>query len=167
MHIYISLGIIKCVTLTTLYVNSMWWPSSTSIAAVLHETVFLILSSLSAFSYVMATICGPGFLPLKWKPAVCIVYRCHSTIFISQTHIYYSRAICSTFTMCNILKIFLRKQNPNNIFSFVMCVTGSKLQDRITVENADDVSWKWIITAHIWTVWVLNKSIMITVWNEW
>lgn len=65
-----KLGIITCVTLTTLYVNSMWWPSSTSIAAVLHETLFLILSSLSAFSYVMATMCGPGFLPIEWKPAV-------------------------------------------------------------------------------------------------
>lgn len=66
------LGIIKCITLTTLYVNSMWWPSSTSIAAVLHETVFLIFSSLSAFSYMMSIMCGPGFLPLDWKPAVCI-----------------------------------------------------------------------------------------------
>lgn len=82
-------GIIACVTLTTLYVNSMWWPSSTSITAVLHETLFLILSSISAYSYVMATVCGPGFLPLEWKPAVCMTARVLRTYF-SNIHIPYT-----------------------------------------------------------------------------
>lgn len=65
-----SPGIIKCVTLTTLYMNSMWWPPNRSIGGQINQSIFLILSALSAFNYVMATLCGPGFLPLKWQPTV-------------------------------------------------------------------------------------------------
>ncbi|XP_055325007.1 palmitoyltransferase ZDHHC6 [Sitodiplosis mosellana] len=64
----VAIGIIKCVTLTTLYINSMWWPPNRSVGGMIHQMVFLILSALSAFNYVMGTICGPGFLPLKWEP---------------------------------------------------------------------------------------------------
>lgn len=42
---------------------------------------------------------------------------------------------------------------PENIFNFVMYAEVLKHLDRITVENADDVYWKWTIIAHIWTVW--------------
>lgn len=61
----------------------MWWPSSTSIAALLHETLFLVLSFISAFSYVMATICGPGFLPLEWEPEVCNLFSIVTCFFLT------------------------------------------------------------------------------------
>lgn len=79
------LGIIKCVTLTTLYMNSMWWPPNRSIDGFLNQSVFLILSSLTAFTYVMGTICGPGFLPLRWEPSVSnfnLFNKFHSSIDI-------------------------------------------------------------------------------------
>lgn len=63
-------GIIKCVTLTTMYINSMWWPPNRSVGGMINQMIFLILSALSVFNYVMGTICGPGFLPLKWEPKV-------------------------------------------------------------------------------------------------
>lgn len=50
--------------------NSMWWPPYRSMAGMIHQAIFLILSALSAFNYVMATTTGPGFLPLKWEPKV-------------------------------------------------------------------------------------------------
>lgn len=64
----IAISIIKCVTLMTLYMNSMWWPPNVSLAAFINQAVFLILSSLSAFNYLMALLVGPGYLPMKWKP---------------------------------------------------------------------------------------------------
>lgn len=63
-------GIIKCVTLTTLYMNSMWWPPNRSIGGTINQAIFLILSALSSFNYVMATVVGPGFLALRWQPKV-------------------------------------------------------------------------------------------------
>lgn len=50
--------------------NSMWWPPNLSFSATLHQALFLILSSLAAFNYVMATLIGPTYLPLKWYPKV-------------------------------------------------------------------------------------------------
>lgn len=132
------LGIIKCVTLTTLYVNSMWWPSSSSVAAILHEAVFLILSSLSAFSYVMATLSGPGFLPLGWQPTVIHFQVVLPWINSSHTQL-----------------IFIhRRLKGRNIFNFATFVKDTKRHDRIIVGNVADVSWKWIITVRTWTVWV-------------
>lgn len=63
-------GIIKCVTLTTAYINSMWWPPNRTVGGMLHQMIFLVLSALSVFNYVMGTIIGPGFLPLGWEPKV-------------------------------------------------------------------------------------------------
>uniref|UniRef100_A0A1I8Q4F4 Palmitoyltransferase n=1 Tax=Stomoxys calcitrans TaxID=35570 RepID=A0A1I8Q4F4_STOCA len=63
-----ALTIIKCITLTTLYMNSMWWPPNFSLGGFLNQAVFLMLSSLATFNFVMATLTGPGLLPLKWKP---------------------------------------------------------------------------------------------------
>lgn len=118
------LGIIKCVTLTTLYVNSMWWPSSSSVTAILHEAVFLILSSLSAFSYVMATLSGPGFLPLGWQPTV-----------------FHFHIIFPSINSNHMRLIFIhRRLKERNISNFATFVKDTKRHDRITVENVADVS---------------------------
>lgn len=50
--------------------NSMWWPPNISLGAFVNQAIFLMLSSLATFNYVMATITGPGLLPLKWQPQV-------------------------------------------------------------------------------------------------
>ncbi|XP_068153279.1 palmitoyltransferase ZDHHC6 [Drosophila tropicalis] len=63
-----ALSIIKCITLTTLYMNSMWWPPNESFAAFAHQGLFLMLSTLATFNYVMATVTGPGLLPKQWHP---------------------------------------------------------------------------------------------------
>lgn len=63
-----ALGIIKCITLTTLYMNSMWWPPNSSLLAFINQVTFLLLSSVATFNYVMATLTGPGLLPKKWMP---------------------------------------------------------------------------------------------------
>lgn len=64
----IAIGIIKCVTLMTLYMNSMWWPPNLTLGGFLNQSVFLLLSSFATFNYIMATITGPGYLQLGWKP---------------------------------------------------------------------------------------------------
>lgn len=48
----------------------MWWPPNRSVGGMINQMIFLVLSALSVFNYVMGTICGPGFLPLKWEPKV-------------------------------------------------------------------------------------------------
>ncbi|TMW54341.1 hypothetical protein DOY81_000614 [Sarcophaga bullata] len=63
-----ALSIIKCITLTTLYMNSMWWPPNTSVGGFLNQAMFLMFSSLATFNFVMATLTGPGLLPKNWKP---------------------------------------------------------------------------------------------------
>ncbi|ALC46572.1 CG5196 [Drosophila busckii] len=63
-----AISIIKCITLTTLYMNSMWWPPNESFGAFAHQALFLLLSMLATFNYVMATISGPGLLPKRWEP---------------------------------------------------------------------------------------------------
>ncbi|KAH8382166.1 hypothetical protein KR009_002110 [Drosophila setifemur] len=63
-----AISIIKCITLTTLYMNSMWWPPNESFAAFAHQAVFLLLSTLATFNYVMATLTGPGLMPKRWQP---------------------------------------------------------------------------------------------------
>nr|XP_014086739.1 palmitoyltransferase ZDHHC6 [Bactrocera oleae] len=63
-----ALSIIKVITLTALYMNSMWWPPNASLGGFINQGLFLMLSSLATFNYVMATLTGPGLLPKKWKP---------------------------------------------------------------------------------------------------
>lgn len=64
----ISMTIIKSITLMTLYLNSMWWPPQASVGAFINQTLFLVLSALTFFNFIMASLVGPGHLPLKWRP---------------------------------------------------------------------------------------------------
>ncbi|XP_067617345.1 palmitoyltransferase ZDHHC6 isoform X2 [Eurosta solidaginis] len=48
--------------------NSMWWPPNATFGGFLHQGLFLLLSSVATFNYVMATLTGPSFLPKQWKP---------------------------------------------------------------------------------------------------
>lgn len=50
--------------------NSMWWPPNESFAAFAHQALFLLLSTLATFNYVMATLTGPGLMPKQWQPKV-------------------------------------------------------------------------------------------------
>jgi hypothetical protein len=60
--------IIKSITLQTLYLNSMWFPPNSSLLAFLNQAIFIILSGLTAFNFVMAAVLGPSYLPYGWKP---------------------------------------------------------------------------------------------------
>ena len=62
-----AIGIIKSITIMSLYMNSMWWPAS-SMGGFINQTIFLILSALTGFTFMMASVTGPKFLPLKWRP---------------------------------------------------------------------------------------------------
>lgn len=64
----------------------MWWPPNRSVGAMIHQMIFLVLSALSAFNYVMATICGPGFLPLKWEPKVSIIDHNATSVYIEYKY---------------------------------------------------------------------------------
>lgn len=120
---FIFAGIIKCVTLTTLYINSMWWPPNQSLGGMIHQTVFLILSALSAFNYVMGTICGPGFLPLKWEPKVCILLLFHNFSLI----------------LIFVLHLKKRTKEPKSYCSFAVFVKDLRHLGRTIAENVDGV----------------------------
>lgn len=46
----------------------MWLPPHTSLIAFLNQIVFIVLSALTAFNFVMAAVLGPSYLPIGWKP---------------------------------------------------------------------------------------------------
>ncbi|CAO1419349.1 unnamed protein product, partial [Diamesa hyperborea] len=60
--------IIKSITIQTLYLNSMWYPPQSSIGGFINQTIFIVLSALTAFNFFMAAIVGPGWIPYGWKP---------------------------------------------------------------------------------------------------
>lgn len=64
----IAIGIVKWISLATVYSNTMWWPLESGWGAVVNMFVFLTFSSLTSFHFFCAMCDGPGYLPLKWKP---------------------------------------------------------------------------------------------------
>lgn len=60
--------IIKSITIQVLYLNSMWFPPHTSTLAFLNQMIFIVLSALTGFNFVMAAVLGPSYLPYGWKP---------------------------------------------------------------------------------------------------
>jgi palmitoyltransferase len=62
------LGIIKSITIQTLYLNSMWYPSYSSFNAFLNQAIFITLSALTSFNFFMAAYLGPNYLPFGWRP---------------------------------------------------------------------------------------------------
>ncbi|XP_070503833.1 palmitoyltransferase ZDHHC6 [Chironomus tepperi] len=64
----LTICIIKSITLQTLYLNSMWFPSHTSFYAFLNQALFITFSALTSFNFVMTAIIGPSYLPIGWKP---------------------------------------------------------------------------------------------------
>lgn len=63
-----AISIIKSITFMTLYLNAMWWPPNRTFGGFLNQTVFLMLSASTGFNFVMASLTGPKFLPLRWRP---------------------------------------------------------------------------------------------------
>ncbi|XP_058063231.1 palmitoyltransferase ZDHHC6 [Anopheles bellator] len=63
-----AIGIIKSITIMTLYMNSMWWPANRSLTGFFNQTLFIVLSASTGFNFVMASLIGPGFLSLRWRP---------------------------------------------------------------------------------------------------
>lgn len=187
-------GIIKCVTLTTLYINSMWWPPNLSVGGMIHQTVFLVLSALSAFNYVMGTICGPGFLPLKWEPKVSIRTAATATMPNATSKSNYGRVFrllsprlyfkcmkCLSniwFTIFVCLFIFslyfcfmcrtYRISEPKNCCNFAVYARDTKHLDHIIAESVNDVLWRWIITVlgsiRLVHILLAHNYIAINIW---
>lgn len=57
----------------------MWWPPNKSFAGFAHQALFLLLSTLATFNYVMATLTGPGLMPKQWHPKVTGEPEAHGT----------------------------------------------------------------------------------------
>jgi len=64
----VALGIIKWVSLATVYSNTMYWPVSAGWGGIVNMLSFLFFSSLTTFHFFCAMCDGPGYLPLEWKP---------------------------------------------------------------------------------------------------
>jgi len=64
----VALGIIKWVSLSTVYSNTMWWPPESSWGGMANMIVFLVFSSLTTFHFFCAMCDGPGYLPKRWSP---------------------------------------------------------------------------------------------------
>ena len=61
-------GIIKWVSLATVYSNTMYWPPMSGIGGIINMISFLVFSSLTTFHFFCAMCDGPGYLPLQWTP---------------------------------------------------------------------------------------------------
>jgi len=64
----VAIGIIKWVTLATLYCTSMLWPPAQSAWGLMFTSLFSCFSSLTLYHFTSALSQGPGFLPLNWAP---------------------------------------------------------------------------------------------------
>ncbi len=60
--------IIKWVTLTTVYCNTMWWPPESGYGGLFNMLGFMSLACLTTFHYMAAMCDGPGFVPSGWRP---------------------------------------------------------------------------------------------------
>lgn len=56
------------VTWTTLTMNSMWWPPSTSLGSLINYVLIWINTLGLIYNFVRCLIVGPGYLPRKWHP---------------------------------------------------------------------------------------------------
>jgi len=64
----IALGIIKWVSLTTLYCCLMLWPPQASVWGACFLLAFLSCSGLTTFHFLAALVGGPGYLAPGWSP---------------------------------------------------------------------------------------------------
>merc|ERR1712111_21611 len=64
----VALGIIKWVSLATVYSNTMYWPPMSGMGGIVNMISFLVFSSLTTFHFFCAMCDGPGYLPLQWTP---------------------------------------------------------------------------------------------------
>jgi len=65
----VAIGIIKWVSLATIYCSTMWWPPAASLGGLAFLAAFLALAGLTMYHFLSAMVDGPGYLPLGWTPA--------------------------------------------------------------------------------------------------
>lgn len=80
--------IIKCITITTLYMTDMWLPMNRSLIAFANHISFLSLVGLTLYHFFCAIFIGPGYVPRGWSPSnlddtkflqncsICESYKC-------------------------------------------------------------------------------------------
>jgi len=64
----VAIGIIKWVSLATVYSNTMWWPPESGWGGLINMFTFLLFSGLTTFHFFSAMCDGPGYLPKGWQP---------------------------------------------------------------------------------------------------
>jgi len=64
----VAIGIIKWVSLATVYCSTMWWPPAGSVGGLAFLSSFLFFAGMTMFHFLSAMVDGPGYLPLGWKP---------------------------------------------------------------------------------------------------
>lgn len=121
-------GIIGCITLTTLHLNDMWWPSTT-LLAVLNKHCFVGLSMAALINFVYALLMGPGFLPFGWQPEV---YQFNCLLF--SMSIYLENVFCiqvlpSTKSHC-----------PRRYFTIYVFIPYN-LQDKVAADGKLQQCW--------------------------
>lgn len=84
----LGLLIIKCNTITTLYMTNMWLPMTSSLIGLVNHLIFLSLVGLTLYHFFCAIFLGPGQVPPGWKPkdptdtkflqfcSICLSYKC-------------------------------------------------------------------------------------------
>ena len=65
-------GIIKWVSLATVYSNTMWWPPESGWGGLINMFTFLLFSGLTTFHFFSAMCDGPGYLPKGWQPVIIL-----------------------------------------------------------------------------------------------
>ncbi|XP_043271445.1 palmitoyltransferase ZDHHC6 [Venturia canescens] len=63
-----ALGIIKTITLMTIYCSGQWWSPYESPLAAANFLLFFSLSGSTTYHFMCAIIKGPGFLDRGWRP---------------------------------------------------------------------------------------------------
>lgn len=63
-----ALLIIKCVTLTTLYLTEMWLPFHKSLTGLFNHLLFFALVGLTLYNFFCSIFIGPGYVPANWSP---------------------------------------------------------------------------------------------------
>lgn len=71
----VAMGIINCITFSTLQVTSMWLPVFSSWGATLCHASFLFFVGATLYNFFCAMFIGPGYIPFRWQPE--IPEECH------------------------------------------------------------------------------------------
>lgn len=139
-----ALMIIKCVTLTTLTLTSMWLPPTYNTIALMNNIFYMMMIGVTAYNLFCAMFIGPGFVPLQWKPekedhvkflqfcSCCNGYKaprshhcrkCNRCVLKMDHHCPWINTCCGYKNHCNFT-YFLFASVLGSIHSLILLVMG-------------------------------------------